>query len=126
MPRQPHSARHHVRCSREAKGDDAHTDNAGCYRSGNTILDAVKAGEACGIQVRRLDFSNLQGGKEACNRKAATIKAHIKTHLNEGHDVETASQMVDAMQSSRLCQFFPSGCATTLSPVLGPVVQNPD
>ena len=75
-------------------------DNAGCYRSGNTILGAVKAGEACGITVRRLDFSDPQGGKGACDRKAATIKAHIKVHLNEGHDVETASQMVDAMQSS--------------------------
>ena len=75
-------------------------DNAGCYRSGNTILGAVKAGEARGIIVRRLDFSDPQGGKGACDRKAATIKAHIKVHLNEGHDVETASQMVDAMQSS--------------------------
>ena len=75
-------------------------DNAGCYRSGHTILGAVKAGEARGITVGRLDFSDPQGGKGACDRKAATIKAHIKVHLNEGHDVETASQMVDAMQSS--------------------------
>lgn len=75
-------------------------DNAGCYRSGSTILGAVKAGEAHGITVRRLDFSDPQGGKGACDRKAATIKAHIKVHLNEGHDVETASQMADAMHSS--------------------------
>ena len=27
------------------------------------------------------------------------MKTHIKVHLNEGHDVETVSQMVDAMQS---------------------------
>ena len=79
-------------------------DNAGCYRSSNTILGAVKAGEAREITVRRLDFSDPQGGKGSCDRKAATIKAHIKVHLNEGHDVETASQMVDAMQSwVRLC-----------------------
>ena len=75
-------------------------DNAGCYRTGSTILGAVKAGEAHGITVRRLDFSDPQGGKGACDRKAATSKAHIKVHLNEGHDVETASQMVDAMHSS--------------------------
>ena len=50
--------------------------------------------------MRRLDFSDPQGGKGACYRKAATIKAHIKVHLNEGHDVETASQMADAMHSS--------------------------
>ena len=47
-----------------------------------------------------MDFSDPQGGKGACDRKAATIKAHIKVHLNEGHDVETASQMADAMHSS--------------------------
>ena len=62
--------------------------------------------------MRRLDFSDPEGGKGACDTKAATIKAHIKVHLNEGHDIETASQMVDAMQSSggvpglcvRLCE----------------------
>ena len=75
-------------------------DNAGCYRSSGTIIGAVKAGEAHGITVRRLDFSDPQGGKGACDRKAATIKARIKVHLNEGHDVETASQMVNAMHSS--------------------------
>ena len=47
-----------------------------------------------------MDFSDPQGGKGACDRKAATIKAHIKVHLNEEHDVETASQMADAMHSS--------------------------
>lgn len=47
-----------------------------------------------------MDFSDPQGGKGACDRKAATIKAHIRVHLNEGHDVETANQMVDAIQSS--------------------------
>ena len=38
-------------------------DNAGCYRSGNTILGAVKAGEARGIIVRRLDFSDPKAAK---------------------------------------------------------------
>ena len=76
-------------------------DNAGCYRSGGTIIGAIQAGDSHGVTVRRLDFSDPQGGKGACDRKAATIKAHIRVHdLNEGHDVETASQVVDAMQSS--------------------------
>ena len=75
-------------------------DNAGCYRSGGTIMGAIQAGKTHGVTVRRLDFSDPQGGKGACDRKAATIKAHIRVHLNEGHDVETANQMVDAIQSS--------------------------
>ena len=60
----------------------------------------MKAGEARGITMRRLDFSDPQGGKGSCDGKAATIKANIKVRLNEGHGVETASQMIDVMQSS--------------------------
>ena len=75
-------------------------DNAGCYRSGGTIIGAIQAGKSHGVTVQRLDFSDPQGGKGACDRKAATVKAHIRVYLNEGHDVETASQMVEAMQSS--------------------------
>ena len=56
-------------------------DNAGCYRSSGTMLGAVKAGEAHGISMRRLDFSDPQDGNGACDRKAATIKAHIRVFL---------------------------------------------
>ena len=75
-------------------------DNAGCYQSGGTIIGAIQAGKSHGVTVQRLDFSDPQGGKGACDRKAATVKAHVRVHLNEGHDVETASQMVEAMHSS--------------------------
>ena len=47
-----------------------------------------------------MDFSDPQGGKGACDRKAATIKTHMKVHLNQGSDIETAHQMVNAMASS--------------------------
>ena len=44
-----------------------------------------------------IDFSDPQGGKRSCDRKAATIKSHMRTHLNSGHDIETASQMMMAI-----------------------------
>ena len=72
-------------------------ENAGCYQGSGTILGAV---EAHGITMQRLDFSDPQGSKGVCDRKAATIKAHIRVHLNEGHHVKTSNQMVDAMHSS--------------------------
>ena len=75
-------------------------DNAGCYRSGATIIGASKATQVHGVTVKRLDFSDSQGGKGACDRKAATIKAHMRIHLNEGNDIENSAQMVDAMRSS--------------------------
>ena len=39
------------------------------------------------------------GWKGACDRKAATFKAHMRIHLNEGNEIENAAQMVDAMRS---------------------------
>ena len=48
----------------------------------------------------RFDFSEPQGGKGSCDRKAAAIKGHMRTHLNWGHDIETASQMMTVIESS--------------------------
>ena len=75
-------------------------DNAGCYHCGATIVCASVLGAELGVAVKRLDFSDPQGGKGACDRKAATIKAHMLTHLNAGHDIETPTQMCEAILSS--------------------------
>ena len=74
-------------------------DNAGCYHCGATIDCASNSGSRNGVQVERLDFSDAQGGKGACDRKAATIKAHMHVFLNAGHDIDSAEQMYDAMTS---------------------------
>ena len=39
------------------------------------------------------------GGKGCCDRKAATIKSHMAIHLNSGHDIESLSQMQEAIES---------------------------
>ena len=52
------------------------------------------------MAVKRLDFSDPQGGKGACDCKAASIKAHMLTHLNAGHDIETPAQMCETILSS--------------------------
>ena len=56
-------------------------------------------GAATGIHVKRVDFSDPQGGKGPCDRKAATIKAHVRCYINEGHDVLTARDFKDAVLS---------------------------
>ena len=75
-------------------------DNAGCYHCGATIAGAKVLGEAHGIVIRRLDFSDPQGGKGPCDRKAATIKSHMRIYLNSGNDIETPYQIKDAILSS--------------------------
>ena len=47
-----------------------------------------------------MDFSDLQGGKGPCDRKAAQVKRHMNVHLNEGNDIQTAQQMKVAINSN--------------------------
>ena len=71
-------------------------DNAGCYHCGTTLVCAAALGHEGG-KIRRLDFSDPQGGKAACDRKAATIKSHMRIYLNAGNDIETSEQLRDAI-----------------------------
>ena len=57
-------------------------------------------GAVTGISVSRIDFSDPQGGKGPCDRKAATIKAHVRRFINEGHDVQTPRDLEAAMLSA--------------------------
>ena len=75
-------------------------DNAGCYHGASTIVGAKVLAEKAGVSLRRMDFSDSQGGKGACDRKAATIKSHMQIFLNAGNDIETAAQMKAAIESS--------------------------
>lgn len=73
-------------------------DNAGCYHNAFNLLAMKELAKRHNVSVR-VDFSDPQGGKGSCDRKAATIKNHIKAYLNSGNDVETASQMKTAIES---------------------------
>jgi hypothetical protein len=77
-----------------------HHDNAGCYHSAHTILSCPAIAKSVGMKIVRIDFSDPQGGKGAADRLAATCKGHIRAYINEGHDVVTAENMKDALQSS--------------------------
>lgn len=75
-------------------------DNAGCYKSAAMVAACRLMLEATGINVRRVDFSDPQGGKGPCDRKAATVKAHVRRFVDEGHDVVTANDLRDAILSN--------------------------
>lgn len=74
-------------------------DNAGCYHSASTMLLIHKVATKNNISLKRIDFSDPQGGKGSCDRKSALLKNHMKMHLNAGHDIETAEQMKIAIES---------------------------
>ena len=68
-------------------------DNAGCYHSVTMLSACHVMGTATGIHVKRVDFSDPQGGKGPCDRKAATIKIHVRQYVNVGLDVLTAHDL---------------------------------
>ena len=72
-------------------------DNAACNHSTVMLETCSYMAGKTGIAVVRVDFSDPQGGKGACDRKAGTIRAHVRRYVNQGHDVETASQFKEAM-----------------------------
>ena len=49
--------------------------------------------------MRRYDFSDPQAGKDVCDRMIAAMKSHMRRYVNEGSDVQTASQMKSALDS---------------------------
>lgn len=77
------------------------SDNAGCYHSSYSILSIPELNDNdYNISIRRMDFSDPQGGKSICDRKAAHIKLCIKRYVNEGHNVQTAAEFKAAIEST--------------------------
>lgn len=52
-----------------------------------------------GIEIKRIDFSDPQGGKGAADRLATTYENHVRTFINEGNDVTNAEQLKSALLS---------------------------
>lgn len=75
------------------------SDNAGCYKNGPLLLSLKEVGKRVGIRPVRYDFSDPQAGKDICDRKAASMKGHIKRWINEKNDVITAEDMKTALES---------------------------
>ena len=76
------------------------SDNEGCYNCAFSLLSVYHVAREHAIELKRFDFSDPQGGKGSSDLKAATIKSHMRTHLNSGHDIETASQKMTVIESS--------------------------
>ena len=75
-------------------------DNAGCYHSAPTMLGIHQIAKNNDVKLARIDFSDPQGGKGSCDRKAATIKNHMRAFLHSGNDIETAQDMKKAIESN--------------------------
>ncbi|CAB4013395.1 Hypothetical predicted protein, partial [Paramuricea clavata] len=93
---------------RSVQQDKARTDilelldessTIGCYHSVALLCACPEISKHTGIHIKRVDFSDPQEGKGACDRKAATVKGHVRRYINEGHDVATTEGFKDAIIS---------------------------
>ena len=75
------------------------SDNAGCYHNALLIVSLKSIGERAGISVGRYDFSDPQTGKDICDRKIAPMKGHIRRWVDQRHDVLTAADIKEAIDS---------------------------
>ncbi|KAK3752453.1 hypothetical protein QZH41_013500, partial [Actinostola sp. cb2023] len=75
------------------------SDNAGCYHNGALLLSLPYIAKRTGILPMRYDFSDPQAGKDICDRKIAPMKAHMRRYVNEKHDIKTAQDMKQALES---------------------------
>ncbi|XP_013404412.1 uncharacterized protein LOC106169495 [Lingula anatina] len=76
------------------------SDNAGCFHSYQAIFGIHIINCVSPITISRADFSDPQGGKSICDRRAAHIKSTVRKYVNEGNDVRTASQFLEAVKNS--------------------------
>lgn len=79
------------------------SDNAGCYKSSDTLLSLFHS-----RLFSSYDFCEMQDGKGACDRMAATIKSAVRRYVNEGHDVVSPVdfKQVRICSIKRAQQFF--------------------
>ncbi|KAI8487954.1 hypothetical protein Bbelb_344020 [Branchiostoma belcheri] len=75
------------------------SDNAGCYHCAPLLLSMPAISQKTGISVLRYDFSDPQAGKDICDRKIVSMETHIRRFVNERHDVVTAEDMKQALES---------------------------
>ena len=101
----------------ELKSVNFRQDNAACYHSSATMIGVQNLARKHKVAIR-MDFSDPQGGKGPCDRKAAVLKNHMRTYLNSGNDITNAEQMKTAMESN--------GGVRGLSVVLGGSLQVPE
>lgn len=77
------------------------SDNAGCYHGAEFILAVEQLYHETGVLVERIDYSEPQAGKSACDRRSADLKAECRRHVNEGHDITNGAEFIDGAKSTK-------------------------
>ena len=78
------------------------SDNAGCFHGNDSICSIPSLNKYSRLKINQVDFSDPQGGKSICDRRAAHIKSSIRKYVNEGHNVRNAAEFKEAVSGCNL------------------------
>ena len=73
------------------------SDEAGCYHNNFLICSIRDISHRTGISIEQYDFSEPQHGKDICDRIICPMKLAVRRFCDEGHDIQAARDMRDAL-----------------------------
>ena len=74
-------------------------DNAGCYKSAQTILAIPHINRHSNIKIEHVSFSESQSGKGPADRMAGTVKAHVNRYIDQDNQAKTPLELLEAIAS---------------------------
>ena len=83
-------------------------DNARCFHGAETLLSVKQLFDESGIFIRRVDFSDPQSGKSACERMASVVKCTVRQHANEKNNVGNSKQFTEVAKTTKYLSAFTS------------------
>ena len=76
-------------------------------------------GDRAGTDIKQYDFSEPQSRKDVCDRKIAPMKAQITCYINEKHNMLSASDMKQVIETHGGVQEVRVTVAKTSGPTNG-------
>ena len=73
------------------------SDEAGCYHNNLLIASIHGISLRTRVIIEMYDFSEPQHGKDICDRIICPMKQAVRRHCDEGHDIQSAADMREAL-----------------------------
>lgn len=78
------------------------SDNAGCFHRVEGIFGIPCLNEQSDLKIVQVDFADPQSGKSICDRRAAHIKGSVRKYVNEGNNVTTSFEFLNAVTKTNI------------------------
>lgn len=78
------------------------SDKAGCFHSVEGIFGIPCLNEQSDLKIVQVDFADPQIGKIICDRRAAHIKGSVRKYVNEGNNVTTSFEFLNAVTKTNI------------------------